>query len=207
MKKFFKKLAGVIHEFVIVENPVFTLLLGLCPMLAASTSLLDACVMGVVATITLILSALIVRGVLKLVPESVRLVSVVLIPITIIAAFEILIRAFLPSVFESIGMYLPLLAVSGIVIYGYNKQRRLRKLSSVVKKATALGTGFFAATFIMAFFREFFGRGSLFGFQIFPEEYGVLILTYPAGGLILLGVFIALFRALFFTEGKKEEKK
>lgn len=203
MKKKSGKLGKLIRESIVFENGFIALLLGLTPILAASTRLIDALVMGVSAIVVLTDSAFVSALFSKTVPNGIKTAMHITVAIVSIAVIELLLRAFAPTVFDNIGMYLPLLAVSGVLLYSFEKEKRKKKLSGILTTALVTGGGFFATTFILAFVREFFGRGSLFGFQVLPEEYGMRFLTLPGGGLILLGVLIAVLRA-YVQKIKKE---
>ncbi len=195
MKKKSGKLGKMIRESIVFENGFIALLLGLTPMLVASTRLIDALVMGVSAIVVLTDSAVLSALLSKTVPNGIKVALHITVAVVSIAVIELLIRAFAPTVFENIGMYLPLLSVSGVLTYSFEKEKRKKKISGALETALVTGGGFFAEILILAFVREFFGRGSLLGFQILPEEYGMRFLTLPGGGLILLGVLIAVLRA------------
>ncbi|MBR5542766.1 MAG: hypothetical protein IKU65_01545 [Oscillospiraceae bacterium] len=203
MKSFINKM----REGIISENPVLALLLGICPLLAASTRLSDAVVMGMCAIVTTLFSALVIRFVKKKLPEKIKLLVCILFAVFIISIFELLLRAFLLPVSERIGMYLPLLSVTGIIFAKSIRFERVKKTSDALISALACGVGFFAVIFFMALVREVIGNGTFFGLRIFPEEYGMLVLTHPSGGLILLGVVIAVFRHFFGNPDKKEGAK
>lgn len=208
MRKKNKKmsLSRVLSDSLRFENSFLVLLLGLCPMLIASTRLSDAVVTGTVALLTLVFSALVSKAFSKAIPDSIKTLAHILVTVSFIAIFELLIYAFLPSIWGHIGMYLPLIAVSGLTLYSFEGEKKAKTLSLAVKQALVLGVAFFASITVLAIIREFFGRGSLLEFQIFPEEYGMLFLTLPGGGLILMGVLIAFLRA-FVQKIDKEEKK
>ena len=191
-----------VRESILFENNFLMLLVGLCPMLAASTKVIDALVMSIVAVFTLILSALLMKLLSTVIPESIKSIVHVLFAVSIIAAFELVIHAYLPTVFERVGIYLPLIAVSGILSYSYDGKKK--KVLTTITQASAWSCAFGVSTLVLAIVREFFGRGSLAGFQILPEEYAMTLIREPAGGLILLGILIAVLRAYV---GKTEEKE
>ena len=196
IKAFFKR--GLLGE-----NAPLVLLVGLTPFLGASKLLSGGVIMGVAAIIVLTLSALFVSLVRKIIPQAIKPVVYMIIIAGFVTAVEILIRTFLPIIFKEIGMYIPLLAVSGFVFAKADSVADKNAVGFSVCDVLASGVGFFCAIVVFSFIRELFGCGTIWGLRIFPEQYGMRYLSMPAGALILLGFMIAVFR--LFTAKKDEE--
>ena len=196
LKDFFKR--GLLGE-----NAPLVLLVGLAPFLGASKLLSGGVVMGVAAIIVLTLSALSVSLVRKVIPQAIKPVVYMIIIAGFVTAVEILIRTFLPIIFKEIGMYVPLLAVSGFVFAKADSVADKNAVGFSVCDVFASGLGFFCAIVVFSFIREFLGCGTIWGIRILPEQYGMRHLSMPAGALILLGFMTAVFR--LFTTKKDEE--
>ena len=150
------------------------------------------------------LSTLLFRVLRRFVPKKLRDVVYILACASVVSLCEILLLAFLPSVHESIGIYLPLLCVSGIV---FSRSKKFEKAESVKKcmlDALTCGIGFFVTIVAMSLVREFFGRGTVAGFTVIPEKYAASLLAGPVGGFILLGILVAVCRKLL--QDKKSEE-
>lgn len=199
-----KKVISFLKNSVLFENPVITLFAGITPILAMSTKLLDGVFMGLCAIICIFLSTLLFRVLHRFVPKKLRDVVYILACASVVSLCEILLLAFLPSVHESLSIYLPLLCVSGIV---FSRSKKFEKAESVKKcmlDALACGIGFFVTIVALSLVREFFGRGTVAGFTVIPEKYAASLLAGPVGGFILLGIIIAVCRKIL--QDKKSEE-
>ena len=201
-----KSFRSFLKKSILNENSAFVLLLGLCPLLACSTSCVAGCFLGISALFVLVLTGVVVSLVGRFIPERVKTVSYMVLAAGFVTVVELLLNAFLPSVYEAIGIYLPLVVVSGMCF-----ERIECAEGETVKNAAlgglSMGLGYLAASFVLSFIRELFGRGTLFGFRIFPEEYSIRVLTSPAGALILFGFLLAVFRYALLRVEKKEVEK
>ena len=170
----------LVKEFtkgLIAENPVLRLVLGTCPTLAVSTSVMGALGMGAAASIVLICS---------------NFVTIV----------QMLVKAFVPEIDKSLGVYLPLIVVNCIIL---GRAEAFAGKNSIVASALdgmGMGVGFTAALLAMAFIRELIGTGAINGIQIFPADFSMLIFILPPGGFFVFGMLIALANKLAEKKGK-----
>lgn len=199
-----KKIVSFLKKSVLAENPTLTLLLGLCPLLAVTTRLSDGVVFGAVAFFALLLSTLLISAVKKVIPESVRDIVYIVIIAFVVVIFEGVLGAFLPEITARIGIYLPLLAISGILFSQSAKFSEEGKLSAALSHGLACGFGYFATAVCLSLVRELLGRGSVLGFQIIPADYAMGLIVTPVGGFLLFGLLVAAFRR-FFAETTRSE--
>ncbi len=195
------------------ENPVLRLVLGTCPTLATSTSMVNAIGMGIAATIVLVCSNIVISALRKVIPDKVRIPAYVVIIASFVTLVQMLVKAFVPALDAALGVFLPLIVVNCIIL---GRAEAFANKNPVIASAVdglGMGIGFTAALFCMATVREFLGNGSLFSdaqnlLSVFGDNVlggfnGVTILNtpmtlfiLPAGGFFVFGVLIALSNAI-----------
>ena len=179
------------------ENPTFVQLLGMCPTLAVTTSLTNAIGMGLSATAVLMFSNLFISLLRKHIPKEVRIAAYIVIISGFVTAIEMLLRAFIPSLYASLGLFIPLIVVNCIILARAeafaSKNPPLRALFD----GLAMGLGFTLALSLLGFVRELLGAGSILGFRILPDAISpMLFFIMPAGAFITLAFLIAAANAL-----------
>lgn len=201
-----KKILAFLKNSVLLENASLLFMLGLCPLLAVSTSIIDGLIMGLCVIVALVLSSIAISLTARFIPDSIRVIIYMVIIATFVAAEELLLRAFLPEVAENLGIYLPLITVSGIVL-ARSEKAAAEGVGESVLNALSAGLGFFAAMFVMSFIRELIGNGTLFGLRIIPEQYCMRLLVSPAGAFITFGLLLAVFNVAVSRIRVKEGEK
>ncbi len=199
-----KKIVNFFKNSVLFENPALSLFVGIAPLLAASTRLLDGVFMGASAAVCVIASSVLFWLLRKIIPSKLRDIVYIIIAASVVSLCELLIHAYFPSVYKSLGIYLPLLCVSGLVFSRSKKFEKTESLVSSVLDGISCGVGYLIAIVVISIVREFFGRGTFAGFRVIPEQYAVSLLAGPVGGFILLGILVAVF-GKFFKVKKSEE--
>lgn len=180
----------------IAENPVLVLFLGACPAMAQTGNVLSALGMGLAVLLVLLCSAVLVSALRKLVPQGAKLPVCVLAAAGFASVVQMLMNAFLPNVFSMLGVYLAVVAVDLIVFAGAEKATE-RTVGESVKDSLLTGLGFTGALLVMAVVREFFGSGSIAGFEIpFMAELTVPVLTKAPGGFIVFAILLAVINAV-----------
>lgn len=202
-----KKILNFLKNSVLFENPVLSLFVGITPLLAMSTKLLDGCFMGLCAIVCVFVSSLLFRALGRFVPKYLRDVVYILACASVVSLCEILLHAFLPSVYESLGIYLPLLCVSGLVFSRSKKFEKAENIKVCMIEALTCGIGFAVTIIVLSLVREFFGRGTVAGFTVIPEKYAATLIAGPVGGFILLGILIAVCGKLLSGKKSEEESK
>lgn len=202
---------SVITKGIIKENPVFVLVLGTCPTLAVTTNVFGALGMGIAAMIVLICSNMLISALRKIIPDSVRIPSYIVIIAGFVTIVQMIVKAFLPSLDQQLGVYLPLIVVNCIIL---GRAEMFASKNNVFKSALdgiGMGIGFTLALVSMAFVREVFGNATItYGDQLvynisFLEPYKINILTQQPGGLLVYGLLIALVYVI--SSGKAPKKK
>lgn len=203
---------------IIKENPIFVLLLGLCSSLAITTKFENAYIMGLCVLIVLIFSNLTVSIIKKLVPENVKIPVYILIIGTFVTIIEIILKNYIPVLYEVLGIYLPLIVVNCIVLGRALSVASKQGVKKSLLDAIGIGIGYMFALMIIAFIREVLGNNTLTlmdgisnitgykaVYRIFPENilFPMNFLISPAGAFLVLGLLIGIFNS--FKGGKKHE--
>lgn len=191
---------------IIKENPVLVLVLGTCPTLAITTSVMNALGMGVAATAVLLCSNVAVSALRKLIPDKVRIPCYIVLIAGFVTIVEMLMHAFVPDLYESLGIFLSLIVVNCIILGRAEMYASKNKVLDSAIDALGMGVGFTLALFIMASVREIFGAGTWCGIALpFFESHQINILTMAPGGFFVFGCLIALVNKL--TKNKHKNKQ
>jgi electron transport complex protein RnfE len=190
---------------IIKENPVLVLVLGTCPTLAVTTSVLNALGMGVAATAVLICSNIAISALRKVIPDKVRIPCYIVLIAGFVTIIEMLMHALVPDLYESLGVFLSLIVVNCIIL---GRAEMYASKNSVVDSAidaVGMGIGFTLALFLMASIREIFGAGTFLGFAIpWLSENPILIFGMAPGGFFVFGCLIALVNKISKKKNNKE---
>ncbi|MFB6317569.1 RnfABCDGE type electron transport complex subunit E [Saccharicrinis sp. FJH54] len=173
------------------ENAVFVLLLGMCPTLGVTSSAINGLGMGLATTFVLTMSNLVVSLVKNLIPDKVRIPAFIVIIASFVTLVELSMQAYLPSLFESLGIFIPLIVVNCIVLGRAEAFASKNSLLSSIIDGLGMGLGFAMALTILGSVREFLGSGKIFNLTIYPNQYGMLIFVLAPGAFIALGYLIA----------------
>ncbi len=191
---------------ILLENPVFVLVLGTCPTLATTTNVIGAVSMGIAAMVVLICSNMVISALRKFISETVRIPCYIVIISGFVTIVKLFIQAYLPSVFSLLGVYLDLITVNCIIL---GRAEMFAGKNSVGKSAldgVGMGIGFTLALLSMATIREVVGAGSFAGFEIpFLVDHRIEFFTKAPGGLVVYGIMIAVVNCI--TKGKAPFKK
>ena len=180
----------------IKENPIFSLLLGMCPTLGVTSSAENGLGMGLATTFVLIMSNLVVSLIKNLIPDKVRIPAFIVVIATFVTVVEMVMQAYVPALYASLGLFIPLIVVNCIVLGRAEAfASKNNALSSVIDGA-GMGLGFSLALTLLGSIRELLGSGKLFGFEVYPEEYGMLVFVLAPGAFIALGYLIATINRL-----------
>ena len=214
-----------LKEGVITNNPVLVQILGMCPTLAVSTSLFNGIGMGICATLVQMCSNLVISLLRNIIPNKVRIAAFIVVIAGFVTCVDLLLKAFVPALSDSLGVFIPLIVVNCIILgraeaFAYKNP----PLASVVDGLTQ-GIGFTCALTILSVAREFLGSGTFGGglidvsngfhivlggadgIRILPEGIGASLITQPAGGFLSLGIFIAIVTFLLKKSEEKAAKK
>ena len=182
-----------LYNGLIKENPTFVLMLGMCPTMAVTTSAVNAIGMGLTTTLVLILSNMIISMMRKIIPDKVRIPAFIVIIATFVTVAEMLLKAFVPGLYEALGIYIPLIVVNCIILgraesYAYNNP----VLPSVFD-GMGMGLGFTFGLTCIGTVRELIGAGQAFGIPIMPDSYEpVSIFVQAPGAFLVLACLVAI---------------
>lgn len=187
----------------IKENPVLRLILGTCPTLAITTSASNAIGMGVSATIVLVCSNIAISALRKVIPDKVRIPAFITIIATFVTIVQMLVKAFAPSIDESLGIYLPLIVVNCIILARAEMFASKNRVLASAIDGVGMGIGFTAALLLMGSIRELLGQGTLFGLTITANLLDpMVIFILPPGGFFVFGCLVALANKIAEKKGK-----
>ena len=187
-----EKKLSIILRGIIAENPVLILVLGTCPTLATTKDVISALSMGVAATIVLVCSNIVISALRKVIPDTVRIPCYIVIIAGFVTAVQMLLQAYLPSVYDMLGVYLALIVVNCIILGRAEMYARKNNVINSALDGIGMGIGFLLALIAMATIREVFGNGSFAGLVIpFMENFKIPILTQSPGGFLVFGLVIA----------------
>ena len=186
------KILKQFKEGLLDNNPVLVQLLGMCPTLAVTTTVANAIGMGLAATAVLICSNLFISLLRKFIPKQVRIAAYIVIISGFVTAVELLMRAYFYDLYQSLGLFIPLIVVSCIILARAEAFASKNKPLPSIIDGAAMGLGFTFALVLLAFVRELLGSGKIFGWAI-PgySENPMVIFVLPAGAFISLGLVIA----------------
>ena len=204
----------------LTQNPVLVQVLGMCSTMAITTSFFNGIGMGVAVTIILTLSNVIISAMRKIIPDKIRIAMFIVVIAGFVTCVDLSIQAFLPDLANSLGVFIPLIVVNCIILGRAEGFASKNGIGASAVDGVCQGVGYTIVLIIMCVFRELLGSGkfgggllgggglgSAPGIVIFPEEFGIKLLTLPVGGFLTLGALIAAMQwALARSEKKKEAK-
>lgn len=206
MKK--KSLVQVFMNGILNENPTFRLLLGMCPTLAVSTAASQGLGMGLSTTFVLVFSNMVIAMLRKIIPERVRIPSYVVVIATFVTIIDLIIKAFLPSLSTSLGIYIPLIVVNCIIFARAESFASKNAVMPSIMDGLGMGLGFTCSLTLLSAVREIIGSGKLFGAQVMPAAYKPMsIIVSPTGGFLVLGIMILIVNAIVKSVGKHKSAK
>lgn len=174
------------------ENPIFVLLLGMCPTLGVTTSAINGMGMGLATTFVLIMSNLVISLVANLIPDKIRIPSFIVIIAAFVTIVDMCMAAYLPSLHAALGLFIPLIVVNCIVLGRAEAFASKNKALPSILDGAGMGLGFTISLTLLGAIREFLGSGKIFDLTVFNENYGMLIFVLAPGAFIALGYLIAL---------------
>jgi electron transport complex protein RnfE len=181
---------------IIKENPVFVLLLGMCPTLGTTSSAINGLGMGLATTFVLISSNVVVSLIKNLIPDKVRIPAYIVVIATFVTLVEMLLQAYLPSLYDALGLFIPLIVVNCIVLGRAEAFASKNNVKDSFFDGLGMGLGFSLALTLLGATRELLGTGKLFNSMIFAEQYGMLIFVLAPGAFIALAYLIVGFNKL-----------
>ncbi len=197
----------IVLRGIIMENPILILILGTCPTLATTTSVISAFSMGLAATLVLICSNVVISALRKIIPDVVRIPCYIVIIATFVTMVQMLLQAYLPEIYDMLGVYLALIVVNCIILGRAEMYARKNSVIDSALDGIGMGLGFLLALVLMAAIREVFGSASFAGIAIpFLENFKISLLVEAPGGFFVYGLLIALMNCITAKSGGVKKK-
>ncbi len=198
---------SILLRGIIAENPVLILVLGTCPTLATTNSVISAFSMGIAATIVLICSNAVISALRKVIPDTVRIPCYIVIIAGFVTAVQMLLQAYLPDIYEMLGVYLALIVVNCIILGRAEMFARKNGVVDSIFDGIGMGIGFLVALLLMATVREVLGNGSFAGIDMpFMQDIKIPVLTQAPGGFLVYGILIAVMNKITEKRGGVKRK-
>ena len=178
------------------ENPTFALVLGMCPTLATTTSAINGMSMGLATTAVLICSNIVISLLKNLIPDKVRIPAFIVVIASFVTMVQLLVQAYLPAVYDALGLFIPLIVVNCIVLGRAEAFAAKNNVGLSALDGIGMGLGFTLALTILGAIRELLGTGKIFDFAVFPENYGMLVFVLAPGAFIALAYVMALVKKM-----------
>lgn len=194
----------------LTQNPVLVQLLGMCSTMAITTTLFNGIGMGICVTVILICSNIVISLLRKVIPSKIRIAAYIVVIAGFVTMVDLLMQAYLPSLSESLGIFIPLIVVNCIILGRAEAFASKNSVGASILDGVAQGIGYTIVLVIMCVVREFLGSGTFgggllgadgAGLRVLPEQYPAMMLILPVGGFLTLGVLIAAVQ--YFLSRKK----
>ena len=190
-----KALSTVLNG-ILRENPVFVLVLGMCPTLATTTSAINGMSMGLATTFVLICSNVVISLLKNLIPDKVRIPAFIVVIATFVTLVQLLIQAYVPDVYDKLGLFIPLIVVNCVVLGRAEAFAAKNTVGLSALDGLGMGLGFSVALTLIGAVRELLGTGCVFGMNLYSETYGMLVFVLAPGAFIVLSYLMALIQKL-----------
>lgn len=189
---------------IVRTNPVFVLLLGLCPTLATSSSLKTAVAMGLATAFVLAASNFVIAIIRGVIPKGVRIPCYIVVIATFVTIADLCMQAHAPQVSEQIGIFIPLIVVNCIILGRAEAFASKNSIGSSLLDGIGMGIGFTGALLLIAFIRELLGKGTLWGVQVLPGFNPIAVIGLAPGAFLILGFLLGLFNWIGQRRGSDE---
>ena len=187
---------SVVINGLIKENPTFVLLLGICPTLGTTSSAINGMSMGLATAFVLICSNVVIAAIKGVIPDKVRIPSFIVIIATFVTVVQMIMEAYVPALYKTLGLYIPLIVVNCIILGRAEAFAAKNNVFRSMLDGIGIGLGFTCSLTVLGALREFLGTGSMFGVSIFPSVYGPLLFVLAPGAFLVLGYLLLLFNRL-----------
>lgn len=190
---------------IVTENPTFVQMLGMCPTMAVTTSAVNGLGMGLTTTVILVLSNMMISALRKVIPDKVRIPSYIVIVASFVTIVQFLLQGFVPSLYDSLGIYIPLIVVNCIILGRAESYASKNNVWLSMFDGIGMGFGFTIGLTLIGIFREIFGNGTIFGVRLMPSAYEpVTILILAPGAFFVLACLIAVQNKVRINKAKRQ---
>ena len=183
-----------LKEGLLTQNPVLVQLLGMCSTLAITTSVANGLGMGVSVMIVLTCSNIVISLLRRIIPDQIRIAAYIVVIAGFVTMVDLLLQAYFEEISESLGVFIPLIVVNCIILARAESFASKNKVLPAAVDGICQGIGYTLVLLVMSAIRELLGSGTLAGYEIFPADYGAMLVIMPVGGFLTLGCLIALMQ-------------
>ena len=173
------------------ENPTFALVLGMCPTLATTTSAINGMSMGLATLFVLVCSNVVISMLKNLIPDKVRIPAFIVVIATFVTLVQLLMQAYLPAIYDVLGLFIPLIVVNCIVLGRAEAFAAKNSVGLSALDGLGMGLGFTLSLTLLGIIREFLGAGTVFGFTLYSSQFAALIFVLAPGAFIALAYMMA----------------
>jgi electron transport complex protein RnfE len=186
----------IIRNGLVKENPIWVLILGMCPTLATTTSAINGLSMGLATTFVLMMSNIVISLLKSVIPDKVRIPAFIVVIATFVTMVEMVMKAYLPALYDSLGLFISLIVVNCIVLGRAEAFASKNSVGHSFLDGLFMGLGFTWGLTLLGMVRELLGTGCMFGHSLIGGADGMLMMILPPGGFIALGLLMALINHL-----------
>lgn len=196
-----------LYNGLIKENPTFVLMLGMCPTLAVTTSAINGLGMGLTTTVVLVMSNMLISMLRKIIPDSVRMPAFIVVVASFVTIVQFLLEGFIPSLYDSLGLYIPLIVVNCIILGRAESYASKNPVLPSIFDGIGMGLGFTVGLTSIGIVREILGAGQAFGKQIMPASYEpITIFILAPGAFFVLAGLVAIQNKVKLSAAKRDKK-
>ncbi len=192
-----------LYNGIIKENPTFVLMLGMCPTLAVTSSLINGFGMGMTTMVVLMASNAIISLLRNVIPDKVRMPAFIVIVASFVTIVQFMLQAYLPALNDSLGIYIPLIVVNCIILGRAEAYASKNPVIPSIFDGIGMGFGFTMGLSFLGFFRELIGSGTILSHRIIPEDYCIRIIGLAPGAFFVLAALVAVQNKIRISRGKK----
>ncbi|MBM3250327.1 MAG: electron transport complex subunit E [Candidatus Omnitrophica bacterium] len=196
-----KKLLSEFTKGIVKENPTFVLMLGLCPTLAVSVTVINGIGMGIAATFVLLSANIIISLLKNIIPARVRIPCFIVVIATFVTIVEMAMKAYSPALNRALGIYVPLIVVNCIVLGRAEAFAQKASVGRAILDGLGMGLGFTLALILICAIREFLGAGTLMNYSLIKGFEPARVFGMPSGALLVIGLLVGLFNVLKNRKG------
>lgn len=196
-----------LYNGIVKENPTFILMLGMCPTLAVTTSAMNGVGMGLATTVVLVMSNFMISLLRKVIPNGVRMPAYIVIVASFVTIVQMLLHAYVTSLYDSLGIYIPLIVVNCIILGRAESFASKNKIIPSIFDGIGMGLGFTVGLTAIGIVRELIGSGTIFGAQIMPKSYEGVSMFVLAPGAFLVLAFLCALQNHFGAKGANRHVK
>ena len=191
-----RSILQILYNGLIKENPSFVLLLGMCPTLGTTASALTGLSMGLATTFVLMCSNTAISLLKNMIPDKVRIPAYIIVIAAFVTVVEMMMQAYIPVLFDSLGLFIPLIVVNCIVLGRAEAFASKNTVCHSIFDGFGMGLGFTLALTLLGAVRELLGTGKVFNYPLFPEVYGISMFVLAPGAFMALGYLIAIINKI-----------